>query len=1318
MNELYPYSLLITDESLKQELFVADVENLLNGDLQREGILGCKISDCHAKLGSKKHTECFIEAELLFHNGYYNKGFAYLTASKISSALEEGQNILVIGYESYSELFVCETISLLKVKYPLRQIEYGIFSAKHSANVPIRLAGSVPQDPLVVVVVPISTTLSTFEKVLGHVRQKITFRSLLNISLIVLGKKDDNDYWEQPERGKKILVLQENQQKRLKQLNDSKIHYFAMVDQDWYDVHQCKHCFPNTHGRELIDENVVFGVNRESIVPMLRLGTRKALPPFDKEKENHGHDNLKRILALAPVMHYGHIARNDCHHQYYIETAEYFQRESRKEDKNKKDNIQKWLEAAKDNLGAEPGDSGVIKRRIRSLFDISENESTAEIAQIHFVVAPRHFSNAGLVQKVNDIVFSGSARIIYFDVNHDFRSNVLAKYSDISSLIENIRQSQCKTAVMFHFVDDTIYSGDTYHRCKSIIHSLINEGSRAGACKIDVFTSIFVLVGRHSRKSVLSLVESEDRFMKYVHLSVSPLRCFEDACPICKTRQDNKRIAAQYAATNAMASSISKFVRDSRVIPVGQLDDSNTDSTEWFFRMAYSHMFNELLDGNLTMKEVRFPVFRDKTISWGHAKKFQIDSQDWLDVNRCIFALYRNEENKKPIDGVDLLGDVRLYYNPTDLNGKLLESAVTKSARNETLRKLALINVISRPFFAHQLRFRQAAFRFCIWELHRLLNELSDKEGTERNSGDLSICCALLTALSDMNANFIIRAQTLPRLFGLASDSPKDPFSKQDIFKAVKRLTVLSDDDAKSLLLEYILVDGNEQGFFKSDADTVFPLLDFRDALQLYIENTKILKDGFADLKGDMAGNSYLFATPDSLPYYLEDFYKVFSVNSLSVNSRFADWDNFGELYTMKSKTTLEDLSFTEMCKSLAAFLKATDKYDVVSVFVEDTLVTNSYWDRYYVCAGDGLDKSTGKERVAGAIYSLLKKDRQIANTLWIDSVNENMIIKICGNSCQDSVYIYLKAKQRHCSVRHFFFIRLLLLLRNTIATKIDGENHADIIDKQKNARIANALSLSKAGNHMDANMEIFFRKEWIALNERDQEHKSLPEMSLFANALMIIANTKIAEIYRSFVKPSSSRKQNLDETEYGMLSSETLKEYGFEDKGDAWELRFASCVDDSPITVRICVSVSNEDGVDLLIKDTNSLIAPLVWLIFLLTGNALKHRPKDPKTEAYLEITECLIKVTREENYLVVSSIYSNKTEQTPLEKVNVDEIRGLLEIPPALSDENAHRITLWTLNQMIREQNPSDSLLVHSDDDNGFTLKIKLLGLGRKTI
>ena len=81
MNKVFPFEFIRLPFSSDNNVspFIKTVEGILNTNLQDKNTFGCKIMNCHTHAGSKIHFDNFIEAELLFHNNYYNQGFAILT---------------------------------------------------------------------------------------------------------------------------------------------------------------------------------------------------------------------------------------------------------------------------------------------------------------------------------------------------------------------------------------------------------------------------------------------------------------------------------------------------------------------------------------------------------------------------------------------------------------------------------------------------------------------------------------------------------------------------------------------------------------------------------------------------------------------------------------------------------------------------------------------------------------------------------------------------------------------------------------------------------------------------------------------------------------------------------------------------------------------------------------------------------------------------------------------------------------------------------------------------------------------------------------
>ena len=66
----------------------------------------------------------------------------------------------------------------------------------------------------------------------------------------------------------------------------TKIKNFVLIDDfDAFLAKKCKECYPDKNDslkKSILDEKPVFGVNRGSVVPMLKIGNEKFLEPINQ----------------------------------------------------------------------------------------------------------------------------------------------------------------------------------------------------------------------------------------------------------------------------------------------------------------------------------------------------------------------------------------------------------------------------------------------------------------------------------------------------------------------------------------------------------------------------------------------------------------------------------------------------------------------------------------------------------------------------------------------------------------------------------------------------------------------------------------------------------------------------------------------------------------------------------------------------------------------------------------------------------------------------------------------------------------------------
>ena len=894
-NEVFPFEFIKLNE--EKCPFLQNVERILDADIQETKSFGCKINSCHTHAGSKIHFGDFIEAELLFHNNYYNRGFAYLTTEQIIEWIDNNkrdkngiiQNIVLIGYENFSELYLQEVQGLvhdydqsLKCEYCIYEtvvitendarvrqqkirnlivnddsisIQYGFL--KKSQDYKITLDNS-----LFVFVVPINTTLSTMDKMLS------LFLTILNQSMKKPGKlseitldnhglkallfclitigpkgsKHNNIYWEKQNNQ---LIPKEG---RFVQLKNTSVTSFAYVESGWKyasfkqcdrdkteSLDLCPYCYPDKDvllkKRTLLNETPIFDVTRGSIVPMLQLGKIEYMVPIPSEKQtdnqqnecnNNTLNNFRRLWQFSEHMMYKHIVRGDNHYQYYFDAAGF---------------LSSHMEEARDYLEKLP----------------LQDKPEENVVVYNYIIAPRHETNAKWVNLVYTSVFDNKdtpkegyygARVLYFEVTKEFRSNLKAKYSDFYREVESIIQCGEKFQIRFHYVDETIVSGNTFIRASDLVRSLLSEIDMRN-CALDVvlFHSIFLLYGRSSMdtkrfyynlfkeanlQTNQEIIQNTDHqefyncllqnhFHEYVHINISQMRNHEDACTLCKLVNDYHRIQ-KHCATNNLAKMCNSFIHNHKMtyIPVSNSEEEDCTANPEVNYCSYekrllfyiTNVLNERLCAN------NHPLFIKKQGKEHNQKQIDMESAGTVDqIYNLLKDYYEN-----------------LYKYSDELKTESKKRGFLEDYKN------AFIKAISRPFFVFHIRKRQASFKFCLEVLDDLLKEGHNNDCFKENSDNSRLIKTLVKALADLSGNFIIRKSEenapLSELIkwgekGDQKNAEKEDtaemndsqqkdkskvFTSKDLLMLIKKMMTLTQDTTKSLLLEHILVNQNPFG--------------------------------------------------------------------------------------------------------------------------------------------------------------------------------------------------------------------------------------------------------------------------------------------------------------------------------------------------------------------------------------------------------------------------------------------------------------------------------------------------------------------------
>lgn len=790
---------MIPYDSGKPTLLECRLKSVLNEDVQSTKF-GCKLENLHVRIGSKIHIQTFFEAELLFHNNYYTSRFAYWLYNELrcDKGLDLQRPFVLVGCESYSEMLLNELCGMFD-KSGIES-EYLIYEERIAGKFRGKKTLDEYRDHQFIIIVPINSTLTTHIKVSGFLKKMICKKlkengdssfvtydlpKVLNYGLVLIYEKEDNDYWYRVAEGKKVICSK---------INRKTMKYYIDVTAKWENPLECKACFPDD---DYTKEIPMVETNKESIVPMHAIGIRKKA---SINVDEIGNDD-EEIRDLSRFLVYRHVERNGNHFNYYFATEKLW---NSPDIRNK---IRKWLE-----------------RKETELF----GEEQCKVYDI--IVAPLHYSNTVFVEEVNGSLFKNAALVLHFDADKEFRMNVQAKYSSIQQLYDNLCEDDDKSIINFHYVDDTIVSGRTFRRMKTLISSMICKREKPNV-QVNIFKSIVLLLNRMSKSSIADYIEDQNYFLAYFNLKISSMRVNSDACVLCKKYAEWRKLAQQ-ASLNKVFVYCQKKSKELECMPVEKIDAKETETPDRIKRneqyMIASHRAKAVVDAVCS-------------------------SMDNAEIQRVI-----------------------------------VDKLFPEDVRESDDELIAMLKVLGRPFLSFRREEKEAVFGLMLTMLDTLLAETEptgeDKLSTllkhiwEKDDIRTKLIRILMNRLAELESNYIIRKRSMERIIEFSDNHINDLEERKgfvdNYLNRVKQLVGQSNDYAKGLFLEYLLLYGKEYKGNAAKSEIVSlceknSLSVFRK--NVYLENTKLVNYGISYLADSFSDNMEF--TKDDLVRVLNDNY-------------------------------------------------------------------------------------------------------------------------------------------------------------------------------------------------------------------------------------------------------------------------------------------------------------------------------------------------------------------------------------------------------------------------------------------------------------
>lgn len=1104
---LFPFQLKIKEnESL---IFEKMVKKSISKNIQHQEF-GTKLENTHVSVGSKIHVGTFYELEQVFYNNYYARRFAFIILDKYLNQLKNKNDLtLFLGYQSYSEILISNINSMIG-----RSSDYIIYE---NTNVNMdkeyrfkyikKFIKRIEKDEIekvnLVIVVPISSTLTTFNKVLHQFYyklkdtsntgvvdkiKKVFFFSIFQLrdkftnqnkqdKKNVLTENEKKFEWEKIDSIKKVIksekMLSLHGDGKGEEISDkktapfetnNKVNYSILIPVKWYLPEACKFC--NTSENEnqrkvdFLKERPLIQTNKSSTVPRQLIGLKNKnenyIPQLDNEKVN--------IKEIKEHLLYRHISRGDHHYQYFIKNEDYII--------ESKEKIKNWLE--------------------------KESKYKDDIfASFNIIIAPAHFSNNLFVKMVNDYYFRGTALIIQFDVEKEFRDNILTKFSDITLFLSRINENNKREDINFHYVDDAINTGESFSRVRNLLKSLFPKDINNLNINIeDPLENIFVVIDRLSNASKKRYISDIKKYHAFTKINISYMRNHRDACYLCAKKNSYDRLS-KASSTNGLSDFYKKKSNKYKCI----------DYAEYFSNKTEEPPENHLKKERRGKRRfICSHVLKNILSSMGEEKN---NNKKLLEIIILLLhSLIQNTIVEEFSNEIDVL--MSDYHDDNSITSNEYKYEVI----------LSLLYSLVNPFLAYRKSVKEVGMLLVNFFLDLLLHDDLDTEySIETNEESetewwydilsnhneeinqirkfinsvverhkkyqLSLMKFLLKRSVILKSNYILNKNIMRRMYQKMESLSGDSEIKNNIIYIIslyKELTSLNTDKIKAIRLEKILTSFRNQ-------DKEKEIGNYQKFIELmYLENIQIIYDtvNLYYKKKSNLKNSRIDE------YYYKDYKKFHMINNQEKCNKsykifFEKYSEFVNLIINKDNNSSDSLSDENKGKSIYdKFIEkiiSLTEAEKGGIYVksersilklnkegdENSNEKSKYFGEYFVIEG----KESCLTKLGGGINenNLKELDKKLDDKkYYIEKSGKNIffISKYEVNNFKNSdIYIYLEFKEDDDYFDVLNKSRRFLAFRNKVQEKIkDDFNTPTISDVVHRKIIHNELNKPRAANH------------------------------------------------------------------------------------------------------------------------------------------------------------------------------------------------------------------------------------------------------------
>lgn len=1178
MTQIVPFDVLLPcnkEENCK--IFDKRVKALADNDIDGEDA-GFLIRNTHMRLGSKVHIQSFYEMSFLFYRTSIANRIAFEILHDLYLQAQDGildinqDRIVFYGYASYSKAILTSLVEMLRIYRKMNGGEYkevSFVSYQHnlqSESEEIKMyfgfgekfSACLKDDKVysdekikVVQVVPIGSTLTTFEKMWSQFKKslhddakdKFVLSNNYTVFWVLNADKSDlqapskieEEYWSRTNLKDRVV---ETKFKEFQNSNSNLIRYFVHCPVNWQHPLACDLCYPSS----VIDEIPLVETDQTSTVPTQQIRKYKSSKKSDSTVDEQSIN--ERLRKLKGCVSYGHIVREQNHFQYYVDTQAYFYRV--------KEQVQEWLENC-------------------------NRETESEFPVMHIIFSPEHNTNVGFAQYVNTYYFGGIAEIVSINEDKEFRSNFECEHAALIQTINDLHKyvevnSFEEMPVKFYYVDDTIISGETFQKANSFLRTLLPSSYR-NRYGTNLISKCFLLIDRMSNETKRNYVrDTNNDFYSFLHIDISNMRTQGDSCVGCKLKQDATRLFKRSATYKMEKYWADKIKNNEKVQYDNKKEIVRYQTDDAYEKMIISHIAQNLIFINNDSFEIGNTYDVILTLAFDLlGKKKKINN-----VNHCF---------------KDLIKDFRGIHG-LSIFLKIISRPFFSFDFKIKMQVLTLIIILTEVLIGNGEQVK--AYKGCLSNDLKLflleenrLNytiQLGEEIGKIINGEDKLkfLKDVLMESITDMKSTYLLRIESIKSMYhfltGYETENQEDFWN--NYARNIHRIVDCSSDEMRSLNLEYLLLTGMEYKEFSNEntsgdfkpiflykAITGKEKPDKRDPFfifchELLFQNNRIMFDGIEkELAREESEDTYYMAQwrnfrcletfkvydkekNQELPSNNEkDLFTYLKNPNASnskgqVNERYVEWmSKICEMFKKKY-----DFGKEEIKTCLLTWTKEDD--DNAAKIGELDILTE-------INLSDSINKFDAKEKIVKALnceknnsnyylkddgYMISENESTSYFILYFNNSNVDVKTDI-KRSLKPIAKVFLFFEITNKRENNFFILRFMLrdimVYRNRIMRMLESDFEGDMFTKyahtigEKNI-IAHEKASSHSNSYDDENVLNFLLNQSAHIKYENLDSSQAAKWLIMRNYV----NEQIAKLFnRSFQETNSALKGNKAES-------------------------------------------------------------------------------------------------------------------------------------------------------------------------------------------